>query len=162
MVIGYSASDSRMDPGLVEVAFELVELSLQIIRVPIEEMVQILASDSSDEPFHERMRDGHMGHCGHGVDAKDAEVGFPLKELKEWIVIEAQSRRRNCFGYGVIEHSAESGAIDSDGLDRKPDDASRILVHHHQNPMSFEGDRLRPKQVDTPETVFGVPQHGDP
>jgi hypothetical protein len=68
----------------------------------------------------------------------------------------------NTAGLYHVTSNPNNPDSDGDGLDSKPDDASRILVHHHQNPMSFEGDRLSPKQVDTPETVFGVPQHGEP
>jgi hypothetical protein len=150
-----------MDTGLVKVAFELIEFSLKIIRVPVEQMVEILAADGSNEPFHEGMRYGDVGHCGHGFYLKDSQVCFPLKELKERVVVETEALGRSTSSHGFIEHSAECGSIDGDGLDSKPDDASRILVHH-QNPMSFQSDRFSPKQVQAPETILGVAQNCKP
>jgi hypothetical protein len=44
-----------MDSGPVKIAFEFVEFSLQIPRIPVEHMVEIFATDCTDEPFHERM-----------------------------------------------------------------------------------------------------------
>ena len=52
MVIGCCVADASMDTGLVRVAFELIESSLKIMRIPVTDLVQILATDGSNEPFH--------------------------------------------------------------------------------------------------------------
>ena len=42
-----------MNAHLVKIGFELIEFSLKIMRIPVKDMVQILAPDRSNEPFHE-------------------------------------------------------------------------------------------------------------
>ena len=44
----------------------------------------------------------------------------------------------------------------------KTDEAAAKLIHHHQDPVPLEQNRLRPKQVQTPETVLCVAQKGQP
>ena len=123
-MIRYCSSDARMNAHLVKIGFELIEFSLKIMRIPVKDLVQILASDGSNEPFHEGMRYGDVGHCGHGLYLKDSQVCFPLKELKERVVVETEALGRSTSSHGFIEHSAECGSIDGDGLDSKPDEAS--------------------------------------
>lgn len=155
-MIRCSAFDASMDTALVKVGCELIKFSLKIIRIPVKDMVQILASDGSNEPFHKGMRYRNMWQGSHGINLKNSQVDLPLKEVKERVVVETETLGSSMSGRGLIEQSAECGSIDGDSLDSKPDDASRILVHHHQNPMSFQGDRLSAKQIDAPETILGV------
>ena len=162
LMIRSLASDPSVNTHFVEVGFERVELSLKILRVPVEDMVEIFAPDGADEPFDERMRYGHIGHCGYWVDTKDTEVCFPLKELKERIVVETEASGSCVSGGGFTEHSAERRSVDGDRLDSEANNPSRILVHHHQDPMSLEADRFRPEQIQTPETILGMTQQRKP
>jgi len=65
-------------------------------------------------------------------------------------------------GGGFLEHSAERRSVDGDRLDGEADNPSRILVHHHQDPMSLEADRFSPEQIQAPETILGMTQQRKP
>jgi hypothetical protein len=156
------APDASVNAHFVEVVSELVEFSLEILRVPVEEMVEIFAPDGANEPFHERMRYGHIGHRGHWVDTKDTEVCFPLKELKERVVVKTEASGSCVSGGGFLEHSAERRSVDGDRLDSEANNPPRILVHYDQDPMSLEADRFSPEQIQTPETILGMTQQRKP
>jgi len=37
---------------------------------------------------------------------------------------------------GVVEHPTKSDTIDGSGMDSEPHDATRVLIHDHQDPVS--------------------------
>jgi hypothetical protein len=39
-------------------------------------------------------------------------------------------------------------------VDPEPDNPTRALVHHNEDPMGFESKGLTPEHIDTPQTVF--------
>ena len=51
---------------VVEVAPEIEQLVFQICRRPEQHLIQILASNGADEPFHERMGQGNVGDGSAG------------------------------------------------------------------------------------------------
>ena len=44
----------------------------------------------------------------------------------------------------------------------KANDAPRELVHDHEHPVGVEQNGFAPKQINAPETVFGMPDTGKP
>jgi hypothetical protein len=47
-------------------------------------------------------------------------------------------------------------------MDAEPNDAARVLIHDHQDPVRPQRCRLAPEQIHTPETVFHVAQERQP
>jgi hypothetical protein len=59
---GRPTTQSGVDPPLVVVSGESIQLAMKVEAVPEEELVEILAPKGSDEPLDERMRARHG--CG--------------------------------------------------------------------------------------------------
>ena len=47
-------------------------------------------------------------------------------------------------------------------MDAEPNDAARVLIHDHQDPVGPQRGRLAPEQIHTPEAVFHVAQESQP
>src|SRR5437016_5964020 len=63
---------------------------------------------------------------------------------------------------GVVEHPAKSHTIDGSGMDSEPHDATRVLIHDDQDPVSPQRGRFAPEQIYTPEAVLQVSNEGQP
>jgi hypothetical protein len=48
------------------------------------------------------------------------------------------------------------------GVHTKADDAPRELIRDHEHPVGLEQNGLATKQINAPETVFGMPDKGKP
>ena len=92
----------------VEVVPELEQLVFEIDSRPEQRAIQILPSNRPDQPLHERMRQGNVGH---GLD-----FGYPqdsqTKPIKRIVVGAKILRHRSTASNGVIEHPAERDTID--------------------------------------------------
>ena len=47
-------------------------------------------------------------------------------------------------------------------MDTKAEDSASELIHDNQNSVGFEGNRLAPKQIDTPEAILHMADKGEP
>src|ERR1035438_2043770 len=97
------------------------QLSLRILYVPNEQMVQIFSAYRPDESFHEGMRPRNVRHRLHRFHPQHPEVGFPALELKQRILVEAEPDGEALTGHGLVEHATESRAIDGDRLHPEAD-----------------------------------------
>ena len=84
--------------------------------------------------------------------AQDSQVGLPLMEAKQWIVVGAQILRKTRASNRLLEHLTERQAIDDSPLNSEADDSARVLVHHDQHPIRLQPDRLAPKQIEAPQS----------
>lgn len=146
----------------VEVVPEGGQLSLQVRRIPKEELIQILGPDASDESFHKRMRPGNQRYRLHRLDAQNPKIGLPALELEERVVIKAQTYGQALPADRAIEHAAERDSVYRNGLDSKADDSATELIHDDQNPVRTKQDRIGPEQVQTPQAILGVTEHRQP
>ena len=73
----------------VIVFLEPPQFSFKIAGCPIEDVIQQFSPDGSNQPFNERMRQGDVRDRFYLGDFKDPQIGAPLSELKQWIVIAA-------------------------------------------------------------------------
>jgi hypothetical protein len=81
----------------------------------------------------------------------------------ERIIVGAQVLRQPAMpSNGAVEHPTESDTIDLSRMDAKPNDAARVLIHDHQDPVRPQRGRVAPEQIHTPETVFHVAQERQP
>lgn len=108
------------------------------------------------------MRLGHVRNAAHRFNLQNPQIGLPAVELKEPIMIEAQSPGETLTGDGLIEPPARVRAIHRRGLHAKTDEAAGIDIQDQQHPMSLQPDGLAPEQVHTPQGVLGVSQYAQP
>ena len=109
---------------------ESPQFSFKVASCPIEDVIQHFSSDGSNQPFNERMRQGNVWDRFQLGDFKNPQVGAPLSEFKQWIVIAARADRQgNLAGNDLVEHPADSGPVDITGVRSESDDASGELVH---------------------------------
>ena len=118
---------------------------------------QILASNRADQPFHKRMGQGNVGDGFNFGHLQYPQIGLPLLKPIKGIMIGAEVLRHAALpSKGVVEHPTKSDTIDGSGLDSEPHDATRVLIHDHQDPVRPQRGRLAPEQIHTPETIFHV------
>ncbi len=82
------------------------------------------------------MRQGNIGHRLDFCYVQDSQIGLPLLKSIQRIVIGAEVFGcRPVPSNGVIEHPAERDTIDHSGMDAKPNDPARVLIHDDQDPV---------------------------
>ena len=69
------------------VMFEIKQLRLQVCRRPEQGAVQALSPNGPDQPFHERKRQGRVGRRFDIFHFEHPEIGLPLVEPEQRIVI---------------------------------------------------------------------------
>src|SRR5215831_7303201 len=103
---------------------------------------------------------GHRLDFGH---LEDSRVGLPLRRTIKRIVVGTEVFRHGALALkGVVEHSAKSDAVDGAAMQAKPNDATSILIHDDQNPVSPQHRRFAAKEVRTPETVLHLSEECQP
>ena len=92
-----------------------------------------------------------QGNVGDALDLchlSYPQIGLPLVELIKWIVVGTEVLRHPALpSNGVVEHPTECDTIDRAGMDAKPNDAARVLIHDHQDPVGPQRCRLAPEQL---------------
>ena len=144
------------------VALELGEFCLQIWYCPEQGAVEELAPKCTDQSFHERMRERDIRNRLDFGHSEHSEVGLPLMESIQRIMIRVKAFRRVVPGDRSSEHATQRDAIDDAGVNAETNDAPGKLVHHNQYPMSSQRSGLTSEQVATPQAVFGVAEKGEP
>src|SRR5215468_11937452 len=104
------------------------------------------------------VRDGlDFGHLEY------PQVGLPLVEPIKRIVIGAEVPRHPALpSNGTVEHPTKCGTIDRSRMDAEANDATRVLIHDHQDPVGPHRGRFAPEQIHAPEAVFHVPKESQP
>ena len=70
------------------------------------------------------------------------KIGLPLVESIQRIMIRAEVFWQTVPANRSMEHPAQRHSINDAAVDAKPDDATRKLVHHNENPMGSQGCRF--------------------
>jgi hypothetical protein len=140
-----------MNPMMIVVFLKLPQFSFKIAGCPIEDVIQQFSTDGSNQPFNERMGHGDVRDGFQLGDFKDPQVGAPLSELKQRIVIAAQPERQGTLaGNDLVEHPADSRPVDIAGVHSESNDASRELVHDDHDPVSLKEQGFATEEVDRP------------
>ena len=64
---------------------------------------------------------------------------------------------------GVMEQAAQRSPLYGRSLvDPEPDDPTRELVHHDEDPMSFESERFTPEAINAPQAIRYVAEESQP
>ena len=82
--------------------------------------------------------------------------------FKQGIVDGIQVGWRSWAENNVTKHPADRRTIRRAATHDKPDNPTRVLVHHNHHPMRPEDQRLTAKQVDAAETVLAVTEKCQP
>ena len=118
-----------MGAMVVVIGLEIQQSIFQICTRPEQRMIQIFASNRTDEPFHERMGQGNVGDGFDFCHLQDPQVGLPLVKLIKRIVVGAEVLRHAALtANGAVEHSTERDPIDRTGLDAEANDPARVLI----------------------------------
>jgi hypothetical protein len=87
---------------------------------------------------------------------------LPLVESIQWVMV-----RTEVFGQTVptdcpLEHTAERHSVNGATVNTKPNDTTRELVNHHENPMGSQRGRFATEQIAAPQTVLRLAEKGKP
>src|SRR5207245_3243025 len=85
---------------------------------------QALSSYRPDQPFHERMRQGHTRNGLNFRYLQNPEVSLPLMEPIQRIVVRAEIFRHRLLANRLLEHPTQCQPIDDSSVNAKPDDAA--------------------------------------
>ena len=77
-------------------------------------------------------------------------------------MVRADVGRQRIVPSRSIEHLAQPQAINHAVMYAKAHDPTGALVHHDEHPMGAQDRRFASKQVETPQTVFRVPEDREP
>ena len=144
------------------VMFEIEQLRLQVCRRPEQGAVQAFSPNGSDQSFHERMRQGRVRHGFDFFHFEHPQIGLPLVEPEQWIVIRTEVFQNELLPNRLTEHSAQRHAIDGSGVNAKSNDSAGELVHDDQHPMRPYRRRLTSEEIEAPKAVLCVAQKGQP
>src|SRR5262245_61634057 len=146
----------------VVITLEIEKLHLQIGGRPEQRAVQVFAPDGADQPFNTWMRKRRVRDRLDFMDVQDPKIPLPLAEPIQRVMVRADVGWRSLAARRSIEHAAERNAVHDAAMRAKPHDTARELVHHDQHPVGPQDRRLAAKQVETPQTVLRVTEHGEP
>src|ERR1700726_2292018 len=108
------------------------------------------------------MGEGHIGHRLDFRHLQHSEVGLPLVESIQGIVVGAEIVGRCLPSNRSLEHPAQSRSIHDAALNTKTNNATRELIHHHENPMCSQRCGFASEQIAAPKTVLHVTEKCEP
>src|SRR6516164_11125640 len=108
------------------------------------------------------MRKRHVRNRLDFGDSEYSKSGLPLVESIQRIMIRAEVFGQTLPANRSMKHPAQRRSIHNAAVDAKPDDASRKLVHHNENPMCSQGCGFALEQIAAPQTVLHVTEKGEP
>ena len=146
-----------MNPVLVVVVPEGLELSAEIGRIPEQGLMEEFSTNGADRSFNERVRQGDVSHRFDLIDVEYSQVGLPTVRSEEGIMVRAHSQRRWIAGRCRVEHPAKCATIDVSTVDSESYDTSGVLVQDDEYPMRLKCDRFASEAVDAPQAVWSCP-----
>ena len=96
------------------------------------------------------MRQRNVWHRLDFLHVEDSQIRLPLMEPIQRIMIRAEALWQNLAANRSPEHAAQRCPVHSAAVYAKPDQASRELVHHHENPMASQDGGFASEQIATP------------
>ena len=131
-------------------SLELGQFCIQIDGRPEQGLVEVLAAKRPNQPLYERMRQRHVWDSLDLHHLEYSKIGFPLVEPIQRIMIRAEVFGQTLSPNRAMEHAAERHSVHGTAVDAKPDDATRELVHHNENPVGPQGGGFASEQIATP------------
>ena len=112
-----------------------------------------------------RSTNGWDKAVGHRLDFRHfqhPEVGLPLRESIQGIVVGAQIVRGDLPSNRSIEHLTPGRTINDAPPNTKTNDATRELIHHDENPIGLQRCGFTSEQIAAPQTVLHVAKEYEP
>ncbi len=95
------------------------------------------------------------------MESQNSQIRLPLMESKDGVMIGAKPIGHLCSAGGLMEEATQCSPIHGwSRVDPEPDNPTRALIRHDEDPMGRESKGLTPKEVDTPQAVLRLPQKG--
>src|SRR3984893_9690875 len=152
---GRPTTQSGVDPPLVVVSGESIQLAMKVEAVPEENLDEILASKDSDEVLDERMRARHEGDGLECLDVENSQIRSPAMKPEERVVVGTEAPGKWLAAPSVVEHAADADAGDMRRINSESDDTTREDVQDDHHPEALQQDGLASKQIDAPQAVAG-------
>jgi hypothetical protein len=152
---GCPTIQSSVDPPLVVVGGESIQLAMKIEAVPEENLVEILAPKGSDEPLDERMRARREGDGLEFLNVENSQIRPPAMKPEERVMVRTEAPGKWLAAPSVVEHAADADALDMRRFNSESDDTTREDVDDDHNPEALKQDGLASKQIDAPQAVAG-------
>ena len=131
---------------VVKVGPEIEQLVFEICRRPKQRMIQILASNGADQPFHKWMGQGNIGDGLDLCHLQYSQIGLPLVEPVSGSLSELRYfGNQYCPRMARLNIRHECYTIDGARMNAEPNDPARVLIHDHQDPMGPQRGRLAPE-----------------
>src|SRR5581483_10762582 len=105
-----------MNPVSIIIGSEFLQLVRKVHLTPEQNVIQILASNRSDQAFDKWMRDRHIRDRFNFLNIQYPQIRLPAVKGEQRIVIRAEALRNTPAGDGAMEHSTERGPINVAGL----------------------------------------------
>jgi hypothetical protein len=108
------------------------------------------------------VRTRHEGHGLEFLDLKDPQVCPPAMEAEQRVMIGTQVSWQTLPAAGLIEHPADSNAVDMRRLNTESHNPTREDVHDEHDPEALQRDGLTSEKIDTPQAVAGLCDQREP
>src|SRR5688572_26289057 len=84
-------------------------------------------------------------------------------ELEQRIMIAAEvARPSQCCDDCLVEHAADGGTIEHGCAYTEANNSAGELIHHDHHPVGSQDQCLAAKEIDAPQTIFGVSEEREP
>jgi hypothetical protein len=103
---------------------------------------QLRSPNCLDQSLYEGMRKRHVRNRLDFGGSEYPKIGLPLVESIQRILIRAEVFWQTVPANRSAEHPAQRHSIHDAAVHAKPNDATRTLVHHNENPMCSQGCRF--------------------
>ena len=131
-----------MSSMAIIVMLKIEQLRLEIGLGPEQDPVEVLAPNRPDQSFYEGMRKRHVRNSLDFGYLEYPKIGLPLVESIQRIMIRAEVSWQTVAANRSMKHPAQRHSIHDAAVDAKPNDATRKLVHHNENPLRSQGCRF--------------------
>src|SRR5260370_19618883 len=124
-----------MSSVAIIVILKIEQLRLEVGRAPEQDAVEVLAPNRSDQSLDEGMRKRHVRNSLDFSYPEYPKISLPLVESIQRIMIRAEVFWQSVAANRSLKHPAQRHSIHDAAVDAKPDDATRKLIHHNENPV---------------------------
>src|SRR5579863_4778181 len=108
------------------------------------------------------MRKWHVRNSLNFRNFEHSKVGLPLLEAIQRIMIRTEVFWQAMSANRSLKHPAQRYSVHAAAVNAKPDEPTRKLVHHNENPICSQCCRFASEQIAAPQTVFDVADKGKP
>ncbi len=108
------------------------------------------------------MRARHKGDRLEFLDVENSQIRPPVMKPEERVVVGTETPGKWLAAPGVVEHAADTDAVDMRRFNSESNDAPRedILDDHH--PEALQQDGLASKQIDALQAVADFSDGAEP